>query len=108
MNTSSAKKNGYISYSENRYAQLNSRKKRENRAKEVFEEIPIFADEKSIRSNEFYEAQRKGIKLDRMFVIKPYEYNYQTKIKYDNDIYTIERTYKKNTEELELICSKVK
>ncbi|WGX77368.1 phage head closure protein (plasmid) [Paraclostridium bifermentans] len=76
--------------------------------KEVFEEIPIFADEKSIRSNEFYEAQRKGIKLDRMFVIKPYEYNYQTKIKYDNDIYTIERTYKKNTEELELICSKVK
>lgn len=73
---------------------------------EVYEGTDIFADEGSIRSNEFYEAQRKGIKLSNMFIVKPYEYNNEKYILFEGEKYNVERTYKKNTEELELICSK--
>lgn len=72
---------------------------------EVLEEIEIFASERSIRSNEFYEASRQGLRLSRMFVIKPYEYNLEECLLYEGKKYKVERTYQKNTEELELICS---
>lgn len=67
----------------------------------------VFANKKSIRSNEFYEAQKLGYKLSVMFVIKPYEYNNQEYIYYENQKYKIERIYEKDTENLEIICSKV-
>jgi len=67
----------------------------------------IFADKKSVRSTEFYEAQKLGYKLSVMFVIRPYEYNGQEYIYYENNKYKVERTYEKNTEQLEIICSKV-
>lgn len=74
---------------------------------EVFENTHILANEKSVRGNEFYEAQRKGIKLAEMFIVKPYEYDNQEYLLFEDKKYKVERTYKKNTEELELICSKV-
>lgn len=67
----------------------------------------VFADKKSIRSTEFYEAQNLGYKLSVMFVIKPYEYDNQEYIYYENQKYKVERTYEKDTENLEIICSKV-
>lgn len=69
--------------------------------------IEVFADKKSVRANEFYEAQKLGYKLSAMFVIRPYEYNAQEYIYYENNKYKVERTYEKNTEELEIICSKI-
>lgn len=74
---------------------------------EVYEGTDIFADEGSIRSNEFYEAQRQGLKLTKMFIIKPYEYENQQELIFEGIKYKVERTYQKNTEELELICSTV-
>lgn len=74
---------------------------------EVFEETEVWGRECSIRSSEFYEANRQGIKLSIMFIIKPYEYDYQEKLKYEDTLYKIERTYKRDTENLELICSRV-
>lgn len=68
----------------------------------------VFADKKSIRSNEFYEAQKLGYKLSVMFVIKPYEYNAQEYIYYKNQKYKVERTYEKDSENIEIVCSKVK
>lgn len=67
----------------------------------------VFADKKSIRSSEFYESQKLGYKLSSMFVIKPYEYNNQEYIYYENQKYKVERTYEKDTENLEIVCSKV-
>lgn len=67
----------------------------------------VFADKKSIRSSEFYEAQKLGYKLSAMFVIKPYDYNNQEYIYYENQKYKIERIYEKDSENLEIICSKV-
>ncbi|MDB2049340.1 phage head closure protein, partial [Clostridium perfringens] len=73
---------------------------------EVFEETEIWGRECSIRGSEFYQAHKQGIKLAIMFLIKPYEYELQEKLKYEGNIYNIERTYKKDTENLELICSR--
>lgn len=72
---------------------------------EVYENTEVFGNEKSIRSNEFYEAQRQGLKLSKMFAIKPYEYDNQQELMFEGTKYKVERTYQKNTEELELICS---
>lgn len=76
---------------------------------EVHSEIKteVFADKKSIRATEYYEAERLGYKLSLMFIIKPYEYDNQEYLYYENQKYKIERTYQKDTENLELICSKV-
>lgn len=74
---------------------------------DVYEEATVWGKELSIRSNEFYEAQRSGIKLTNMFEIKPYEYEYQTKLRFEDELYNIERTYKKDTEHMELVCSRV-
>ena len=45
----------------------------------------VFANKKSVRSTEFYEAQKLGYKLSVMFVIRPYEYNGQEYIYYENN-----------------------
>ena len=74
---------------------------------DVFEETAVWGRECSIRGSEFYEAQRQGIKLSAMFIIKPYEYENQTQLKYEGNIYIVERTYKKDTENLELVCSRI-
>ena len=67
----------------------------------------VFAERKSIRSQEFYEAQKQGYKLSTMFVIKPYEYDEQEYLLYEGKKYKVERTYEKDTENLEIICSRV-
>ena len=67
----------------------------------------IFADKKSVRSSEFYQAQSQGFKLDIMFNIKPYEYENEEYLIFENQKYKIERTYEKDSENLEIVCSKV-
>lgn len=68
----------------------------------------VFAEKKSVRSNEFYQAQSKGFKIDIMFNIKPYEYEDEEYLMFENKKYKIERLYEKDTENLELICSMVR
>lgn len=68
----------------------------------------IFADKKSVRSSEFYQAQSQGFKLSIMFNIKPYEYDNEEYLIFENQKYKIERTYEKDSENLEIVCSKVK
>ena len=76
---------------------------------EIHSEIKteVFADKKSIRASEHYEAEKLGYKLSLMFIMKPYEYDNQEYLYYENQKYKVERTYQKDTENLELICSKV-
>lgn len=66
----------------------------------------VFAKKKSITQSEFYEAGRNGYKLSYKFVIKPYEYNGEKYILYNEEKHKIERTYEADSENLELICSK--
>lgn len=66
----------------------------------------VFANKKSIRSNEFYESQKLGYKLSIMFEVRVEEFESQDYILYKNKKYKIERTYQKNAEIIELVCSK--
>lgn len=66
----------------------------------------VFANKKSIRASEHYEAQKLGYKLSAMFEIKSYDYNNEEYLFFEDEQYKIERTYEKNSEILELVCRK--
>lgn len=63
----------------------------------------IFADKKSIRSNEFYLASQSGYKLDLMFDVLALEYQSQKYLDYESKRYEIVRTYEKG-DKIELVC----
>lgn len=68
-------------------------------------EKEVFANKNSIRQSEFYQAAATGLKPELMFTIRLTEYSGERKLKYDNTTYDIIRTYEKNTELIELICT---
>ncbi len=67
----------------------------------------VFANKKSIRQSEFYQAQATGLKPELMFEIRYMEYEEEKKIEYNNKLYSVIRTYTKNDETIELICEGV-
>lgn len=64
----------------------------------------VFANKKSVRQNEFYQAQAAGLKPELMFEIRYIDYGEEKKIVYNNKSYNVIRTYTKNQETIELIC----
>jgi SPP1 family predicted phage head-tail adaptor len=64
-----------------------------------------FAEKKSVRQSEFYQAAATGLKPELTFVIWSREYGGEQKLEYDGKTYTIIRTYSKNGELVELICT---
>lgn len=64
----------------------------------------VFANKKSIRQSEFYQAQATGLRPEVMFEIKTINYNQETKLGYNDKTYNIIRVYDKNGEITELIC----
>lgn len=81
--------------------------KNENGFEEESEVIKsgVFANSKSIRSSEFYQSSQQGYKLEKMFEIRVDEYNEEPYLIFEGKKYKIERTYQKNTEIIELVCS---
>lgn len=67
----------------------------------------VFANKKSIRQSEFYQAAATGLKPELMFEIRNVDYAGEPKLLHEGKIYNIIRTYSKNDEILELICSGV-
>lgn len=65
----------------------------------------VFAEKKSVRQNEFYQAAATGLKPELMFVIRSVEYNNEPKLEYNSKAYNIIRVYDKDGEFTELICS---
>ena len=64
----------------------------------------IFADKKSIRQSEFYQAAATGLKPEITFVVRTIEYEQEPFLEYKLKPYTIIRTYEKEDEFTELIC----
>lgn len=65
----------------------------------------IFAEKKSIASQEFYQAHSEGLKPEFKFVIHPSEYDRKVDgphIRYDEELFKIIRTYEKDSESLEI------
>lgn len=67
----------------------------------------VYANKKSIRQNEFYQAAATGFKPELMFEVRTVEYEGERKLEYDSKQYNIIRSYDKNGEITELICSGV-
>ncbi|MCM3600633.1 phage head closure protein [Robertmurraya korlensis] len=65
----------------------------------------VFANKKSIRQTEFYQAQATGLRPELMFEVMTLEYQGEPKLSYDGKEYSIIRVYDKNGEITELICS---
>ena len=64
----------------------------------------IFANKKSIRQSEFYQAHATGLRPELSFIIREADYSQQPALEYDSKDYRIIRTFSKNGELIELIC----
>jgi head-tail adaptor len=67
----------------------------------------VYANKKSVRSKEFYEARQIELKPELMFEVRSSEFSGEEKLKFNSKVYDIIRTYDKG-EFMELICSVVK
>ena len=65
----------------------------------------VFANKKSVRQSEFYQALATGLKPEIMFEVRSLEYVGQENLVYNNKEYVIIRTFSKNDEITELVCS---
>lgn len=77
------------------------------------EEVPkdgpprtVFANKKSVRQSEFYQAYAAGLKPELSFEVREMEYASEPKLRFDGLDYYIIRTFSKNGEVVELICSR--
>lgn len=65
----------------------------------------VFANKKSVRQSEFYQAFAHGLKPELMFEVRSIEYSDQTSLRFNEKEYTIIRAYSKNDEVTELVVS---
>lgn len=66
----------------------------------------IYADKKSVRQSEFYQAAATGFKPEIVFEIWEFEYEDESLVTYMGKEYRVIRTFEKgNSEKIELICS---
>lgn len=64
----------------------------------------VYADKRSVRAAEFYQAHATGLRPEMMFVVRYDEYQGEPVLEYGGKRYNIIRTYSKNGEEIELVC----
>lgn len=64
----------------------------------------VYANKRSIRQSEFYQAMQAGLKPEIMFEVRSAEFRGEGKLRWQDDDYTIIRSYDKG-EVTELICS---
>lgn len=67
-------------------------------------ETMVFAKKKSVRQSEFYQAAANGLKPEITFEIHAFEYNDEKKLRYNDKLYNVIRTFEVNEEKLEIIC----
>ncbi|GBF73214.1 phage head-tail adaptor [Paenibacillus sp. 598K] len=66
----------------------------------------VYANKKSARQSEFYQALAVGMKPEIMFEILAEEYREEPKLIYEGTTYYIIRNFSKSGEKLELVCSR--
>lgn len=55
----------------------------------------VFANRKSVRQSEFYQAANVGLKPELVFEVNSYEFSNDEKVRYNEKEYSIIRTYDK-------------
>ncbi len=64
----------------------------------------VFADIKSIKSNDFYSAGQSKYKPSKVFIVHKHEYIGQSIVRFENIEYFVFRTYELNNQTIELHC----
>jgi len=67
----------------------------------------VFANAKSVRQSEFYQAMAQGLRPVRMFELYIADYNGQQIIQHESVELKVIRTYEKDSDILEIICQGV-
>ncbi len=73
---------------------------------EVENEREVFANKKSIKQSEYYQALSAGLKPEVTFTMHSFEYEAEKILKYNGKPYNIIRTFEKG-DFIELICEAV-
>jgi len=76
-------------------------------SEETLTQRKVYADKKSIRQSEFYQAQATGLKPELAFEVRTVDYRDEDSLLYNNKTYKIIRVYDKDGEMTELICEGV-
>ncbi len=66
----------------------------------------VYANKKSVRQSEFYQSFAADLKAEKMFEVRVEEYGDERMLRFDNEDWYIIRTFTKNGEIMELICSR--
>ncbi|MFC3883755.1 phage head closure protein [Bacillus songklensis] len=64
----------------------------------------VFCEKNSASRAEFFSAGQNGIKASCVLIINLFDYQKETRLKYENDIYSVYRTYERSDERIELYC----
>ena len=67
----------------------------------------VYADETGVKSSEFYQALATGLKPEKSFVIRSIDYANEQYLEHNSKRYRIIRTYNKDGEMLEIVCTSV-
>ncbi|WP_438498019.1 hypothetical protein [Paenibacillus sp. IHBB 3054] len=83
--------------------------KKNTYGEEVPEDGPprtVFANKKSVRQSEFYQAFAAGLRPELVLEVRGMEYADEPKLRYADVDYYIIRSFSKNGEIMELVCSR--
>jgi SPP1 family predicted phage head-tail adaptor len=67
----------------------------------------IYANKKSIRQSEFYQARASGLQAEIMFEVFLHDYSDEKVVEYNTKKYNVVRTFQKAEDKLELICMSI-
>lgn len=66
----------------------------------------VYCNEKSVKASEFYQAQAAGMKPEVVLEVMLIDYSKEKFVLYDDEEYTVLRTYKKSKEKIELTLTR--
>lgn len=65
----------------------------------------VFCNEKSVTTNEYYQSSQNGNEIKVVFEVKQIDYEKEQYVIYEGEAYKVARTYKINSEDIELHCA---
>lgn len=65
----------------------------------------VFCNEKSVTTNEYYKSSQNGEEIKLVFEVKQIDYEKEKYVVYEGETYKVIRTYKTNSEDIELHCA---
>lgn len=64
----------------------------------------VYAEIKSVRQSEFYQAAAAGLRPELMFIVRTDEYDNHSKLEYNDTEYTVIRVFNRPDKKTELTC----